>query len=148
MLIRLTPSEATETTETNRPKKERIEPKAIEVTDSAGVSYVCFTPSGGKEVGHIFIDYHALWSYAISLETEIFYLKREIDLLNENVERWRDLSFEMTERGDIYKKSFLSTHDSLIESEKERYRRNRFVWVPWGITAAVAIGFGVVLAAK
>ena len=54
-----------------RPPTERLEPEPYVGEDKDGVSHVCFTPSQGKEVGHLFTDYHTIWAYMLSLEAEI-----------------------------------------------------------------------------
>lgn len=131
-----------------RPLSERFEPEAIVVKDAAGADYVCFTPSQGKEVGRIFTDYHTIWAYMITLEAEILTYKREIELLNDNANRWEDLYLEADERGDTYKGAFESTYNLLIESEKDRYNRDRWGWVPWSITALVAVAAGAVVVAQ
>lgn len=131
-----------------RPPSERFEPEAIVIKDAAGASFVCFIPSDGKKVGHLFTDYHTIWAYMITLEAEILMLNREIELLNDNADRWEGLYIEADERGDTFKLSFESTHNLLMESEKARYNRDRWGWIPWSITALVAIAAGAVVVAQ
>lgn len=128
-----------------RPVSERFEPEAIVVTDNAGAAFVCFTPTQGKEVARIFTDYHTVWAYTITLEAEILTYKREIELSSDNADRWEGLYFEADERGNTYKTSFESTHNLLMKSEKARYDRDRWGWVPWSITVFVAVAAGVVV---
>ncbi len=131
-----------------RPLSERLEPEAIAIKDTTGVSFVCFTPSQGKEVGRIFTDYHTTWAYMMTLEVEILMLNREIELLNDNADRWEGLYIEADERGNTFKLSFESTYNLLMESEKARYDRDRWGWVPWSITALVVVAAGAVVVAQ
>ena len=132
----------------DRPTLERLEPKAVAVTDADGKSFVCFTSEDGKEVARIFTDYHTVWAYMISLEAELLTYDREIELLNDNADRWEGLYLEADERGNTWKTSFESTHNLLLESEKARYERDRWGWVPWSIAALVAVAAGVVVVAQ
>jgi hypothetical protein len=131
-----------------RPISERFEPEAIVIEDTSGASFVCFTPPQGKEVARIFTDYHTIWSYMVTLEVEILTLNREITLLSDNVDRWENLYFEADERGNTYKDAFESTYNLLTKSEKTRYDRDRWGWVPWSITALVVVAAGVVVVAQ
>ncbi len=131
-----------------RPGLERLEPESRVVEDKVGVAFVCFTPDQGKEVARLFTDYHTIWFYMISLEAEILTFKREIVLLSDNATRWENLYIEADERGNTYKLSFESTYNLLMDSEKVRYEKDRWAWVPWSITALVAVAAGAVVVAK
>lgn len=131
----------------DRPIKERLEPKAI-VVNNGGSSYVCYSPKDGVEVGRIFSDYHALWSYSLNLEKEIQSYKREIELSVKERNLWMKQSDEFKKRGDLYLESFEKEHQLLLESERERYSRDRWSWLPWSLTAVVAVFFGVTYAVK
>jgi len=131
-----------------RPPSEQFEPEAITVKDVTGASFVCFTPKNGQKVGHLFTDYHTIWAYMITLEAEILTLNQEIELLNDNADRWEGLYLEADERGNTYKGAFESTHNLLMSSEKARYDRDRWGWVPWSITALVAVVAGAVVVAQ
>lgn len=131
----------------DRPQSERLEPKAI-VVNSGGASYVCYSPKDGVEVGRIFSDYHALWAYSLLLEKEITSYKREIGWLNKEIVLWKRQSDEFKERGDVYLSSFETEHKLLLESERARYQKDRWAWVPWSLTAAVAVVFGIAYATK
>lgn len=135
-------------TRPTRPGLERLEPEPIVVKNDTGVSFVCFTPTEGQEVARIFTDYHTIWFYMISLEAEILTFNREIVLLTDNANRWESLYIEADERGNTYKISFESIHNQLMESEKARYEKNRWAWVPWSITALVAVAASVAVIAK
>lgn len=133
--------------EPDRPKQERLEPEAIVVKNS-GAEYVCYSPKDGVEVGRIFSDYHALWAYSLSLEKDIESYKREIELSVKDRYLWKQQAFEFKKRGDVYLESFEREHKLLLESEEARYTRDRWSWLPWSLTAAVAVFFGVAYAVK
>lgn len=131
----------------DRPKKERLEPKAL-VVNNGGTGYVCYSPKDGVEVGRIFSDYHTLWAYSLSLEKEVESYKKEIELSVKDRDLWKRQAFEFKRRGDVYLGSFEKSHKLLLESEQERYSRDRWSWLPWSLTAAIAVFFGIAYAVK
>lgn len=126
-----------------RPQKEYLEPEAVKVVDVSGNEFVCYKPKDGVTVARIFVDYHTLWSYALSLEQEKKTFKTEISLLEKKAYLWEYTAVEMKERGDLYLESFKSENEALMKMSEDRYKKQKWAWLPWSLTAVVAIAFGV-----
>lgn len=132
---------ATATENANRPQRpqvERLEPVAAEVRDAAGRAWVCYTPDGGRELGHLLIDYHTLWAYAVSLEAEATAYKLEIGKWEARLELWRGVAEEQRRTVGLFRTAYTEEHRLRLETEG---RESFYRWIPWGLMVVQSVVF-------
>jgi hypothetical protein len=150
ILLMCSTSNATTKIETNlvRPEKELIEPESFIVTNNQGQKFVGYSLDDAKKVGHVFLDYHLLWSYSIALEAENASLKRENEFLAQSNNLWQGMSDEFKRRGDAYLASWQTEQQLTKRLQTERETRSRYAWVPWALTAVCAVSLAILIPLK
>jgi len=123
-----------------RPSEHFIEPKGITIVHN-GVEYRAYTLEEFKEVKHIFVDYHLLFKYSLSLESDIESFKNEIKLWNLRVINWEDETKRQIKYSEQFSNLFDEEHKLRIRIEKSQRFSN---WFSWALVAVEAVALSVV----
>ena len=133
----MTPSTADDKPE--RPSTHRFEPIGRTIIHE-GVEYKAYTLEEYKRLGHLILDYHLLWTYALSLESEIESWKREKVDWKIRVETWKEAAEVQRARGDQLSEVFDAEHALRLRTEKQQ---RALGWVPWALVVVESIAIGI-----
>lgn len=122
-----------------RPNAHRVEPIGRTITHE-GVEYKAYTLQEYKQLAHLILDYHLLWSYSLSLELEIESWKREKTDWKLRVETWKEAAEVQKSRGDQLSKLFDAEHALRLKIEKSH---RTLGWIPWALVVVESVAIGV-----
>lgn len=105
-----------------------------------GVEYKAYTLQEYKQLAHLILDYHLLWSYSLSLEAEIESWKREKIDWKLRVETWKEAAEVQRSRGDQLSELFDAEHALRLKLEKNQ---RALGWVPWALVVVESVAIGI-----
>jgi len=94
-----------------------------------------------KQWGHVWIDYVALFRYAIHMEGIRGSLELELRFTRERVQLWEDQAKREKDRGDLLRVMYDQEHKKLAAWQKQS---RALAWVPWVIVVAESLVIGAV----
>jgi hypothetical protein len=122
-----------------RPEAQRIEPPGKTIVHD-GVEYRAYSLDEYKELKHLFVDYHSLWDYSLSIEDDVISMAEEIELWQFRVDGWKEESERQANYAKQLSSLFDKEHDLRLKLEK---RNDMLGWVPWALVVVESVAIGV-----
>ena len=123
-----------------RPEQLRPVPPGRTV-EFEGTEHKCFSVPEWKEMGHILLDYRALFAAANRMELRLELHFEEVALLEQRTALWLEVTEELKTERHVNRQLFDAEHALRLEAEgrADSWTRN----LPWGLVVVESVLIGV-----